>query len=522
MSEWGPMAPAGQFLGNLAVTGPSPHVDAAHPYFGAYRDGTHDDGAAIKAAHEFALASGGARVFLAPDKVWTIKTPFTLYAGVGDAAGALPISLVGVEGATIIQAHADLNGSSTPLITVDGSGTAFSQARASHTFRDLRFRLGTVGGSNVNVPALYFKTLGQKAIVERVDVLATQITNAGILCETVLDIEFRDCLLRTWHGYHPADYAAYPPIGAGIRFLPTAGWMGYPTNTRLINCTCMDFARGIDFAYPSALSNPNVITIDGCRLDNNRVGIYVDRLRVGELSIVRSRFESDHMDADPDPANPFGGIYVLGYSNGEDSNNYAHNITIEDNKFSQFQTSGSVAVLLNRVVGARVKYNSITGEGNAYFLDINDGGHVTGLELDGNERLNSPAVLLTIPGYSGVLGYNDFTQTQRSLDMTVRLPITAIGAGSEISTVVTATASLTAANWGAIAAGATAEQTIAVTGAIQGHTAKVTPASAPESGLLWEGYVSAPDVVTVRLANVTAAPISPGTRTWRAEVIIHV
>ncbi len=73
-------------------------------------------------------------------------------------------------------------------------------------------------------------------------------------------------------------------------------------------------------------------------------------------------------------------------------------------------------------------------------------------------------------------------------------------------------------NFGAIGAGATAELTVAVLGAVVGDGVSVSPLAAPEAGLVWCGRVSAPDVVTVRMANVTAAPIDPAAVDFRADV----
>lgn len=52
-----------------------------------------------------------------------------------------------------------------------------------------------------------------------------------------------------------------------------------------------------------------------------------------------------------------------------------------------------------------------------------------------------------------------------------------------------------------------------------------SPLGAPEAGLVWSAYVSTAGtntgVVTVRVANVTAAPINPGPRTWRVQLWLN-
>ncbi len=87
--------------------------------------------------------------------------------------------------------------------------------------------------------------------------------------------------------------------------------------------------------------------------------------------------------------------------------------------------------------------------------------------------------------------------------------------GTAISGVMSNTAAL---DYSSIAANATTELTITVTGAAAGDSVQVNPNGAPETGLIWSGYVSAADTVTVRLANVTTGAIDPASRTWRATV----
>lgn len=77
-----------------------------------------------------------------------------------------------------------------------------------------------------------------------------------------------------------------------------------------------------------------------------------------------------------------------------------------------------------------------------------------------------------------------------------------------------------ALNFDEIAAGATAELTVTVNGAIaEGHKVVATPANDLEDGIMWNAYVSAADTVTVRLANVTASPINPANRSWYVTVL---
>lgn len=63
------------------------------------------------------------------------------------------------------------------------------------------------------------------------------------------------------------------------------------------------------------------------------------------------------------------------------------------------------------------------------------------------------------------------------------------------------------------------ELTLAVPGALVGQTVTLAvPATLP-AGLIPTGYVSAADIVTIRLTNITAAAIDPAAATWGARAL---
>ena len=64
------------------------------------------------------------------------------------------------------------------------------------------------------------------------------------------------------------------------------------------------------------------------------------------------------------------------------------------------------------------------------------------------------------------------------------------------------------------------ELTISVTGASVGDAVSLGAPAAIEAGLVWVGYVSAADTVTVRVRNTTAGAIDPASATWKASVIV--
>lgn len=92
-----------------------------------------------------------------------------------------------------------------------------------------------------------------------------------------------------------------------------------------------------------------------------------------------------------------------------------------------------------------------------------------------------------------------------------------VGGGATQSKILSATASL---DYGSIAAGASADLTITVTGASTSGRDEVGVglAAGPNAGLIYQGFVSAADTVTIRACNFTTGAINPTAQTIRAKV----
>jgi hypothetical protein len=83
---------------------------------------------------------------------------------------------------------------------------------------------------------------------------------------------------------------------------------------------------------------------------------------------------------------------------------------------------------------------------------------------------------------------------------------------------LTATAAL---DFPLVAAGGTQDLTMTVTGVLAADVAPVVSVGLPaglNAGLLFHGWVSANNTVTIRATNATAAGINPGSATFRVEV----
>lgn len=74
-------------------------------------------------------------------------------------------------------------------------------------------------------------------------------------------------------------------------------------------------------------------------------------------------------------------------------------------------------------------------------------------------------------------------------------------------------------NFANILAGAIGTMTITVTGAVVGDTVALGPPDTIEAGLMWSGFVSATDTVTIRLHNTTGGAINPAAADWKASII---
>lgn len=131
---------------------------------------------------------------------------------------------------------------------------------------------------------------------------------------------------------------------------------------------------------------------------------------------------------------------------------------------------------------------------------VNQSGSAFGKGVHGN----SGAVSLT------GMDIFDNTYTNLSLNITAGVAVRQSQRG------MTATATL---DFPSIAAGATANLTITVSGAAVGDSVHLGPPATLEAGLVATAYVSAASTVTVRLANVTTGAIDPASATWRATVM---
>lgn len=111
---------------------------------------------------------------------------------------------------------------------------------------------------------------------------------------------------------------------------------------------------------------------------------------------------------------------------------------------------------------------------------------------------------LTVSGGVGVAG--------RTSTLTVSVGGTN---GTAADLIASNTATL---DFGSISAAASADLTITVTGASTGDSVALGLPSAPTAGIIFQGFVSASNTVTVRATNITGIAVDPASATYRATV----
>lgn len=110
-----------------------------------------------------------------------------------------------------------------------------------------------------------------------------------------------------------------------------------------------------------------------------------------------------------------------------------------------------------------------------------------------------------------VFATSDITALARSLLARATAPLMRVDLG-----IITGTGTL---NFASINAAASEDLTITVTGAAVGDSVHLGLPAAPTAGIVFQGFVSAANTVTVRATNITGSPVNPDSATYRATVI---
>jgi hypothetical protein len=139
--------------------------------------------------------------------------------------------------------------------------------------------------------------------------------------------------------------------------------------------------------------------------------------------------------------------------------------------------------------------------------------------LDTNEDYRK--LVSTLPGYfssnltDGKTYFSDTLKAYKSADLSGGVNI---GNGTLLKKYLIGVGTL---NFGTVPANSTTVLTLTATGASQGDCVICNPLVPPPVGTVWNAYVSAPNTVTIRLANVTASPIVVVSTTWYTDVLVR-
>jgi|GEM_PF-5834833 len=127
---------------------------------------------------------------------------------------------------------------------------------------------------------------------------------------------------------------------------------------------------------------------------------------------------------------------------------------------------------------------------------------------------------ITFPNASGTVALTGTSASFTTLTASTSLTIGSGGSTAALSGHLSATG--TAGNGGTTIPGLQCiNDTITVTGAVNGDTVIATPPTGIENFLLWGAFVSASDTVTIRICNIRSSSTNSQDRTWRVDVWKH-
>lgn len=181
---------------------------------------------------------------------------------------------------------------------------------------------------------------------------------------------------------------------------------------------------------------------------------------------------------------------------------------VSSNAFYTYK--GTIDAFTNRFYGNNIGSNTVP------FGDI----YLTGASVVGGNALVSGSLAgnsLVITNAAGVSG----ALTANSGVVTTTLSVGTgfiLGGGASVTKILSATGTL---DFGSIASQASEDLTITVTGAAVGNSVFPGLPAAPAAGIVFNTFVSAPNTVTVRAMNYSAAPVDPASASYRATVFSY-
>jgi hypothetical protein len=195
--------------------------------------------------------------------------------------------------------------------------------------------------------------------------------------------------------------------------------------------------------------------------------------------------------------------------------------------------SDTSGLVLPNVTARAGRYFTFDGSGNASVSAVAEvSGSLVAMERTGNGSTTVWTLPVTLTGGSrslivsvdGVVQpISSYTVSGDQLTFSEAPPsgavvdVRVIGqAVSDDDVFLTATATL---NFASIAAAASADLTITVTGAVVGASVHLGLPASPAAGIIFQGFVSATNTVTIRATNISAGAVDPASASYRATVL---
>lgn len=446
--------------------------------FGAVGDGATDDTAAIQAAIDAAAADGGGTVFV-PVGNFLISSPLRLAAGVylrGASNKASRISQTNVTADAI-----EVIGTSAANTKVQcGVANLYIAGPNSGTGRGIHVKWASFG--------VVFDNLW-----------VWQFGSHGVFVEESWTVTWRDCLFQDnggdgWRGETSINQHTFErcvSISNGSNGYAIVGG----ATPVFLNCDAeSNTAAGFDLRYTFAAN------LLGCHMEQNGQNSTSPNIYLHEGPLGSSY---------PNTAAVIRGCLIQ----GSDVTKYgvqvgtANQTLIADNWFSSHVT-GHIKI---DTTAARTKIGPNTFAGAGTPVTDSPSTPSARLDFDDTNRIYSVSPALMIPNaspaifpdgmmwrISNVLRFREASQTRN------------------IFMGLTGSATL---DFPSIAAGATAELTITLTGCSAGDQVIVGPPSTLAAGLMVTAYCSAANTVTIRLHNTTAGAIDPAAGSYKVSVL---
>lgn len=185
-----------------------------------------------------------------------------------------------------------------------------------------------------------------------------------------------------------------------------------------------------------------------------------------------------------------------------------------DRTYTLPDASGTIALTSSSISGNAATATALAANGT----NCSAGHYPLGVDAAGNAENCTDALDIgtgTLSGTTASINFNNFDVSSAGAVTAASLTV---NSGTAVTGHVSAAAALDFPN---LLVGTCSQLTITVTGAATGDTVNLGAPAAIESGLIWSGFVSASNTVTIRVCNSSGLSTNPASASWRADVWQH-